>query len=71
LPSLHLENNKKLTKSPTIERVLKVFKNINFTLIFNAEGDIISKNISNLSEVQKKIILYLGLESDIYKKLAF
>jgi transposase len=67
LVGLHPENPKKATDTPTSERILKVFTEINLT-IMNTGHDII-RHMSPLSQLQIDILSRLGLNSSIYNSL--
>jgi transposase len=67
LVGLHLENPKKATDTPTSERILKAFSEINLT-IMNTGHDII-RHLSPLSRLQIDILSRLGFDSSIYNNL--
>jgi transposase len=67
LVGLHTENPKKATDTPTSERILKAFSEINLTII-NTGRDII-RHMSPLSQLQNDILSRLGLDSSIYNSL--
>jgi len=67
LEGLHPENPRKVTDSPTAERILKVFSKIHLTLI--RSGNSLLRHLTPLSEVQKKILKILGLDSGLYQNI--
>ncbi len=67
LAGLHPENPKKMTDSPTTERILKAFSNITLSVV-NIQGQIV-RHITPLSDLQKNILNLLGLSIDIYRVL--
>ncbi len=67
LVGLHAENPKKATDTPTAERILKAFSEINLT-IMNTGQDII-RHMSPLSRLQIDILSRLDLDSSIYNSL--
>lgn len=69
LKSLHPENPKKLTDTPTAERLLKAFSKITLTII--RSGSSVKRHLTPLTDLQKDILRRLGLKCSIYKDLEF
>jgi transposase len=69
LKGQHPENRKKLTDTPTAERLLKAFSKITLTII--KSGDSVKKHLTPLSNLQHEILRRLGLDCSIYKNLEF
>jgi transposase len=67
LKGLHPENPKKLTDTPTSERLLKVFSNINLTFL-KTQGAV-TQCMTQLTNLQQEILKRLGLQCAVYKKL--
>ena len=67
LVGLYPENPKKATQRPTSERRLKAFDNITLT-IFKIKGEEYGY-VTPLNQLQKKILRFLGLDSEIYSGL--
>lgn len=67
LEGLHPENAKKMTDTPTCERILKAFSNITLT-IFKIGSDV-QMHISPLSQTQLNILDHLGLDPSVYNGL--
>ena len=68
LVGLHKENPKKPTDTPTTERLLQAFSNITLTIIHFP--DRVVRHITPLTPLQERIVMLLGLSSDIYRSLA-
>ncbi len=69
LKGLHPENRKKLTDTPTAERLLKAFSKITLTIIISRNS--FKKHLTPLSNLHKDILRRLGLDCSIYKNLEF
>ena len=70
LADLHAENRKKLTDTPTSERLLKAFSGLTLTIIKDCTGRELGRQFNQpLSPVQKEILCRLGLDSSLYQKL--
>jgi transposase len=69
LPGLHPENKRKMTDTPTAERILKAFADISLTIIKNAAGEDILRRLTPLSGVQEDILQRLGLGITLYRQL--
>jgi len=69
LKGLHSENPKKLTDTPTAERLLKAFSKITLTIIKSANS--IKRHLTPLTHLQKDILKRVGLNCSIYKDLEF
>lgn len=69
LPDMHPENRKKTTVKPSAERILKAFSKINLTIICDMAGNIITRSLKPLSNLQKEIIQKLKLDACIYLQL--
>jgi transposase len=69
LPGLHPENKRKMTDTPTAERILKAFADISLTIIKNAAGEDILRRLTPLSGVQEDILQRLGLGTTLYWQL--
>ncbi len=69
LKGLHPENWKKLTDSPTAERLLKAFSKITLTII--KSGCSVKRHLTPLTDLQKDILRRSGLNCSIYKDLEF
>ncbi|MHC4230939.1 MAG: IS1634 family transposase [Planctomycetota bacterium] len=67
LVGLHPENPKKATDTPTSERILKAFSEINLTIMNT--GHNIMRHLSPLSRLQIDILSRLGFDSSIYNNL--
>jgi len=67
LIGLHLENPKKLTNTPTSERILNAFAEINLTFV-KLPGAVI-RALTPLSNLQQEILIRVGLNSAIYTDL--
>jgi len=69
LPGLHPENKQKMTDKPTVERVLKAFSNVSLTIIKNAAGAEIIRQLTPLSGLQEEILQRQGLGISLYGQL--
>ena len=69
LPGLHPENKRKMTATPTAERLLQAFTGVSLTIIQSAAGEEILRRITPLSGVQEAILHRLGLGTDLYRQL--
>src|SRR6266436_4973440 len=69
LPGLHPENKRKMTDTPTAERLLQAFTGVSLTIIQYAVGEEILRRITPLSGVQEAILQRLGLGTHLYRQL--
>jgi len=69
LPGLHLENKRKMTGTPTAERLLQAFAGVSLTIIQSAAGEDILRRMTPLSGVQEAILHRLGLGINLYRQL--
>ena len=69
LPGLHPENKRKMTDTPTVERLLQAFVGVSLTIIQSATGEEILRRITPLSGVQEAILQRLGLGTNLYRQL--
>ena len=69
LPGLHPENKRKMTDTPTVERLLQAFAGVSLTIIQYAAGEEILRRITPLSGVQEAILRRLGLGTHLYRQL--
>jgi transposase len=69
LPGLHLENKRKMTGTPTVERLLQAFAGVSLTIIQYPAGEEILRRITPLSGVQEAILHRLGLGTHLYRQL--
>jgi len=69
LPGLHLENKRKMTGTPTAERLLQAFAGVSLTIIQYPAGEEILRRITPLSGVQEAILHRLGLGTNLYRQL--
>src|SRR5215468_8990995 len=69
LPDLHLENKRKMTGTPTAERLLQAFAGVSLTIIQYPAGEEILRRITPLSRVQEAILHRLGLGTNLYRQL--
>ena len=69
LPGLHPENKRKMTDTPTAERLLQAFAGVSLTIIQYAAGEEILRRITPLSGVQEAILQRLGLGTHLYRQL--
>ena len=68
LAGLYVGNPKRKTARPTAESLLTAFQEINLTVI--ATGAHIQRHITPLSELQRKILMFLDFPIQIYSSLA-
>ena len=68
LPGLHPENKKKMTDTPTAERLLQAFRGVSLTII-NTAGQEVLRRLTPLSGVQEDILQRLGLGASLYRQL--
>ena len=69
LPGLHPENKQKRTATPTAERILKAFAGVALTVIKQACGAEMMRQLTALSPVQEEILHRLGLGTALYGRL--
>ena len=69
LPGLHPENRKKMTGTPTAERLLRAFSGVSLTLVKTAIGEDILRRLTPLSALQQDILCRLGLGTSLYRQL--
>jgi transposase len=69
LPSLHPENKRKMTATPTAERLLHAFAGVSLTIIQYAAGEEILRRMTPLSGVQEAILQRLGLGTNLYRQI--
>jgi transposase len=69
LPGLHPEHKRKMTDTPTAERLLQAFVGVSLTIIQSAAGEEILRRITPLSGVQEAILQQLGLGTHLYRQL--
>ncbi len=69
LPGLHPENKKKMTDTPTAERLLQAFRGVSLTIIKNTAGQEVLRRLTPLSGVQEDILQRLGLDAFFYRQL--
>lgn len=70
LPGLHPENKRKMTGTPTAERLLQAFVGVSLTILQSAAGEDILRRMTPLSGVQEAILQRLGLGPHLYRQLA-
>jgi len=68
LSGLYAGNPKRRTARPTTERLLKAFRGITLTIVQLPEQMI--RHITPLSELQRRILAFLGLSAATYENLA-
>jgi len=68
-PGLHLENKRKMTGTPTAERLLQAFAGVSLTIIQSPAGADILRRITPLSGGQEAILHRLGLGTPLYRQL--
>jgi transposase len=68
LAGLYTDSSKHATARPTAERLLEAFKGITLTIIHL--GDQIHRHVTPLSDLQQRILVLLGLSTDIYTRLS-
>ncbi len=69
LKGQHPENPKKLTDTPTAEKLLKAFSKITLTII--KSGNSVIRHLTPLTDLHKEILRRSGLKCSIYKDLEF
>src|SRR3989449_6474050 len=69
LPGLHLENKRKMTGTPTAERLLQAFAGVSLTIIQSAAGEEILRRMTPLSGGPGAILHRLGLGINLYRQL--
>ena len=69
LSGMHPENRKKITDTPSAEKILKTFSGINLTIIRDLAGNILIRSLTPLSPVQQEIIQRLNLDLSLYLQL--
>jgi transposase len=70
LAGLHPENKRKMTDTPTAERLLQAFAGVSLTIIqYAAGGEEILRRLTPLSGVQEAILQRLGLGTNLYRQL--
>ena len=69
LPGLHLENRKKMTNTPTAERLLTAFSDVSLTILRTDAGEDLLRRLTPLSALQQDILRRLGLGTDLYRQL--
>jgi transposase len=69
LPGLHPENKRKMTDTPTAERLLQAFAGVSLTIIQYAAGEEILRRMTPLTGVQEAILQRLGLGTHLYRQL--
>ena len=69
LPGLHPENGKKMTNTPTAERILKAFLEVSLSILQTATGEEIRRWLTPLSALQQAILSRLGLATSLYQQL--
>jgi hypothetical protein len=58
-----------MTDKPTSERLLKAFSDVSLTIIKNAAGEEILRQLTPLSGLQEDILQRLGLGAALYGQL--
>jgi len=66
---LHPENKRKMTDTPTAERLLQAFVGVSLTIIQYAAGEEILRRVTPLSGVQEAILQGLGLGTHLSLQL--
>ena len=69
LPGVHPENGKKVTNTPTAERILKAFREVSLNILQTATGEEIRRWLTPLSALQQAILSRLGLATSLYQQL--
>lgn len=69
LPGVHSENGKKMTNTPTAERILKAFREVSLNILQTATGEEIRRWLTPLSALQQAILSRLGLATSLYQQL--
>ena len=60
---------KKLTDTPTAERILKAFPDMSLTILKTVAGEEILRWLTPLSALQQDILHRLGLATSLYRQL--
>lgn len=68
-PGLHPENKRKMTGTPTAERLLQAFAGMSLTIRAYAAGEEILQRITLWLGVQEAILPRLGLGTHLYRQL--
>ena len=68
LTGVYAGNPKRGTKTPTMERMLQAFDNINLIILTSTEA--VEAQVTPLSPVQERILTLLGLSTTLYTGLA-
>ena len=66
-PGLHPENRRKMTATPTAERILQACAEVSLTIINNAAGEAILRRLTPLSALQQDRLGRLGLGTALYR----
>jgi transposase len=69
LPGLHPGNGRKMTNTPTAERILQAFPAVSLTILQTATGEEIRRWLTPLSALQQAILYRLGLAPSLYRQL--
>jgi len=69
LPGLHPENKRKMTDTPTAERLLQAFVGVSLPILQYAAGEELLRRLTPLSGVQEAILQRLGLGTHLYRQL--
>jgi len=69
LTGLHPENRKKMTDTPTAERLLPAFSDVSLTILRTDAGEDLLRRLTPLSALQQDILRRLGLGTDLYRQL--
>ncbi len=69
LAGLPPENGKKLTDTPTAERILQAFPDVSLTILKTVAGEEILRWLTPLSALQQDILHRLGLATSLYRQL--
>ena len=69
LPGLHPEDGRKMTNTPTAERILQAFPAVSLTILQTATGEEIRRWLTPLSALQQAILYRLGLAPSLYRQL--
>jgi transposase len=67
LSGVYAGNPKRSTATPTMERMLQAFDNINLVMLSLTEG--VQSQVTSLSPVQERILTLLGLSTTLYTSL--
>ena len=69
LTGWHPEHGKKLTDTPTAERILTAFPDVSLTILKTVAGEDILRWLTPLSALQQAILHRLGLATSLYRQL--